>query len=301
MSSNTSSLESLSITPSTSNNINNTWIDKKWYSFWSYMYLYEYFYTLIFWIIFIIIYSTDIITFYDRYIPNLTDASSASLASLKVTNVNIAYPYLKDTVSFTSVVLSSILPIGAISSYVSYKSNSLLDIHNTFLALVQGSVITVFFTEIGKHYAGRPRPYFLNACTSLDTSNHCIGTNTNDISSFPSGHSSYICFGMLLLTLYLCGKLKIYNKNPNTHIFLKLIVVLSPILAAWFVCISRTRDYHHNFSDIIGGAIIGFVSAYIVYFLHFPNLDSENCNMPLNPFIDYTDINLSKENVKDLV
>jgi diacylglycerol diphosphate phosphatase/phosphatidate phosphatase len=46
------------------------------------------------------------------------------------------------------------------------------------------------------------------------------------------------------------------------------------------VAVSRTIDYHHNFSDILAGSLIGAVISYICYFLYFPDLSDPASDQP---------------------
>ena len=152
------------------------------------------------------------------------------------------------------------------------------ELHDTTMGLVQGALFTGLITDVGKRFAGRYRPYYLTQCTELDASHQCVGGNMDGRYSFPSGHTSFMCFGMLYLSLWLCAKLKLYH---GARAFWKAIVVFIPILASWLVGITRTRDYHHHFSDVVAGAIIGYGCAWFVYFLHFPVLSDPACNYPL--------------------
>ena len=51
-------------------------------------------------------------------------------------------------------------------------------------------------------------------------------------------------------------------------------MVLLPLILAGLVAVSRTRDYRHNFSDILGGSLIGIFFAIALYFLKFKSLTS---------------------------
>jgi len=84
---------------------------------------------------------------------------------------------------------------------------------------------------------------------------------------------------MLFLALYLHGKFQVYN-HENSASFSKSILLASPLAIAFFISMSRAIDYHHNFSDIIAGALIGLGVAYYVYFLYYPPLSSKNCDKP---------------------
>lgn len=54
------------------------------------------------------------------------------------------------------------------------------------------------------------------------------------------------------------------------------------LFGAFAIAITRTRDYHHNFSDINAGMAIGFLSALVGYHLNFYPLTSKRCYLPIN-------------------
>lgn len=97
--------------------------------------------------------------------------------------------------------------------------------------------------------------------------------------SFPSGHAASTFTAMLFVSLYLAGKLRIFNSRQQGT-FARLILVLAPLSIAFFVAISRTMDYHHHFSDIIAGSVIGVACAICGYFLHYPSLFSHLSQFP---------------------
>lgn len=55
-----------------------------------------------------------------------------------------------------------------------------------------------------------------------------------------SGHSSVSFTGMMMVTLYLSGKMGVFNKRGGY--FFKYLIAISPLALAVFVAISRTRD-----------------------------------------------------------
>lgn len=58
--------------------------------------------------------------------------------------------------------------------------------------------------------------------------------------SFPSGHSSLSWAGLWFLTLYLAGKMKVYDTKGFS---LKTWILLLPVMAAALVSVSRSMDY----------------------------------------------------------
>ena len=51
--------------------------------------------------------------------------------------------------------------------------------------------------------------------------------------------------GFVYLSLYLAGKLMIFHQSGRGH-SLRLLLVLTPLLVATMVAISRVRDYWHH-------------------------------------------------------
>eukprot|EP00126_Sphaerothecum_destruens_P006880 Sdes_comp19570_c0_seq1m11252 len=62
----------------------------------------------------------------------------------------------------------------------------------------------------------------------------------------------------------------------------QVILCLVPLFVAFMVGISRTRDYRHNFSDVVAGAIIGIFSGIFGYRLYYPSLGDLDCGIPRN-------------------
>jgi len=135
------------------------------------------------------------------------------------------------------------------------------DFHHALLGLLVSEAFTFFFTSLLKVIAGRPRPDF-----------DPITNNTKDSRmSFPSGHSSTSFSGMVFLSLYLAGKLRILS-NHNGSMVAKTMIVFSPLLISMLIAVSRTMDYHHNFGDIVAGSLLGAGISLFTYFLYFPSL-----------------------------
>ncbi|OEU06030.1 phosphatidic acid phosphatase type 2/haloperoxidase [Fragilariopsis cylindrus CCMP1102] len=121
--------------------------------------------------------------------------------------------------------------------------------------------------------------------------------------SFPSGHASFSVCGLLVFSYYLervygishsyynsknnnrnmnnNNNINNNNNNNNTtttatssrrrrHLPIQLVRIVSivcytPMLLAFFICISRVHDNFHHPADIIGGALLGGSIATIVF------------------------------------
>ena len=119
------------------------------------------------------------------------------------------------------------------------------------------------------HMVIRPRPDYYWRCYPdgvVPEDLHCTGDRSDVIEgrkSFPSGHSSCklitdviklirrvnlstgIFTGSVYLSLYLASKLMVFNQNGRGH-SLRLLLVLTPLLVAMMIAISRVRDYWHH-------------------------------------------------------
>eukprot|EP00455_Lapot_gusevi_P050653 TRINITY_DN738_c0_g1_i3.p2 TRINITY_DN738_c0_g1~~TRINITY_DN738_c0_g1_i3.p2 ORF type:complete len:109 (-),score=28.83 TRINITY_DN738_c0_g1_i3:68-394(-) len=80
--------------------------------------------------------------------------------------------------------------------------------------------------------------------------------------------------GLAFLSFYLLGKMGLYEDpsriRPNR--MWKYVLGFLPITAALWVAVSRTREYWHNFDDVMMGGLIGLFIAYFCYRLRFPAL-----------------------------
>ncbi|KYQ96797.1 phosphoesterase [Tieghemostelium lacteum] len=200
---------------------------------------------------------------YKRYEP---DGSEFQLA---------LYPLLDDIVpTWLLLTIGLLLPTCVFVSYYIYYRNS-HDLHHALLGLFETFTFTMLFTDFLKITAGRYRPDYQSR---LSTHNASIIRDGR--LSFPSGHSSLSFSTMAFLSLYLCGKLKIFRKDGGA--VWKVLVVLAPYAISSTIAISRTIDYHHDFSDILGGSFIGLAMGVFIYFMNFNSLFSKECSLPKN-------------------
>lgn len=153
---------------------------------------------------------------------------------------------------------------------------------------ILGIAITLLTTEIGKKWVGRLRPHFIDVCKpdfgavkctvdvpkggfyypSIYTGNlFCTNKDVGQVNearvSFPSGHSSYSCYCMLFLIIYLEARLFLLRLR-----YIKPLIQTTAFIAAFITCMSRISDYHHRGTDVLGGMVLGCVVAYFVtYFV----------------------------------
>jgi len=192
---------------------------------------------------------------FDRYLPP--------------NDPSVMFPKRPDIVpNAVLMILAIVLPICCLLLAQIHLKNG-HDLHHSVLGLVVAIFMTNVVTASLKSAAGRYRPDYMSTYEDMNEGKY----------SFPSGHASNSFVGMTFLVLYIMGKLHIWNDDTATN-FSKAVAVISPLTLAFFIAISRTIDYHHNFSDIIGGALIGVGFAFFGYFLYYPSLFSSNSHLP---------------------
>lgn len=72
--------------------------------------------------------------------------------------------------------------------------------------------------------------------------------------SFPSGHSSYSCYTMLFLIIYIEARLFLVQLR-----YIKPLIQLAAFAAAFVTVLSRISDYHHRGTDVLGGSALGLL------------------------------------------
>ncbi|MES1915154.1 MAG: hypothetical protein MHM6MM_007140 [Cercozoa sp. M6MM] len=234
-----------------------------------------------------------------RYVPLLNE-KDVSLQELRSANDALNFPLRTDLVheglcAFLALLPTLVIAFGRLKSRVRRRT--------TIIAILQAMSLTLVATEVLKKVAGRPRPNFLEVCRPVN--GLCTNPNAREVAdglkSFPSGHSAAIFAGGVFATLLLASAMRFFANDfevclhtklastaeVSTHEsdflsflprYVQLPLILSPLLGASLVAVSRTVDYHHNFDDIVAGAAIGSVISSVVYFAHFPALTSVLCD-----------------------
>ncbi|KAG0043348.1 hypothetical protein BGZ83_011520 [Gryganskiella cystojenkinii] len=179
---------------------------------------------------------------------------------------------------------------------------SYTDLHNGFLGLFLTQALVLIVTDSIKIAVGRPRPDFLDRCLSLYDnmesgtplrllsdpinmlSNSSICTREDllrdGFKSFPSGHTSFSFGGLGYLSMYLAGKLHLFDQRGHTY---KSLVVLAPLILAALIATSRVADYRHHWQDVTAGSLIGSIFAVFAYRQYYPSLAAVKCDCPFSP------------------
>ncbi|KAF8923451.1 hypothetical protein BGZ58_002948 [Dissophora ornata] len=221
-----------------------------------------------------------------------------------VKDVTIQHPFdKKETIPvWLAFILAFVLPGIIISCIAILHRKSYTDLHNGLLGLFLAEALVLIVTDSVKIAVGRPRPDFLDRCLSLYDneaqgtpilllsdpinmlSNSSICTRTDllrdGFKSFPSGHSSCSFGGLGYLSMYLAGKLHLFDERG--HIY-KSVIVLAPLILAAMIATSRVDDYRHHWQDVTVGAFIGSVFAIFAYRQYYPSLGAIKCDNPFSP------------------
>ncbi|CAN1796350.1 Putative lipid phosphate phosphatase 3, chloroplastic [Linum perenne] len=159
-----------------------------------------------------------------------------------------------------------------------FRRRCVYDLHHAILGLLFSVLVTAVLTDAIKDAVGRPRPDFFWRCfpDGKDVYDQwgdviCHGS-VDDIKeghkSFPSGHASWSFAGLGFLSLYLSGKIKVFDRQGHVA---KLCIVILPLLVACLVAISRVNDYWHHWQDVFAGSLLGLVISGFCYRQFFPS------------------------------
>ncbi|GAA5835145.1 hypothetical protein JCM11251_000174 [Rhodosporidiobolus azoricus] len=221
-----------------------------------------------------------------------------------LTDTSLQHTYAgHERISFTMCcVYAGAIPAICIIFIASIWRRSFWDAHNGLLGLLLSLSLTTVFTQVVKICVGRPRPDLIDRCQPIaNATNRAVYGLANAVDvcttpldshkmvegfrSFPSGHSSAAWSGLLFFSLYLCGKMHLFDRRGHTF---KAWIAITPLIGATLIGVSRSMDYRHHAGDIIAGSILGAVIAYVTYHLYYPSLLSPHCHLPYSPRIPPT-------------
>ncbi|GMI63416.1 LIPID PHOSPHATE PHOSPHATASE 3, lipid phosphate phosphatase 3 [Hibiscus trionum] len=190
---------------------------------------------------------------------------------------DVRYPFKSNTVPVWAVPMYAILLPMMIFLIVYIRRRDVYDLHHAVLGLLFSILVTAVITDSIKNAVGRPRPDFFWRCfpdgkDAYDQWGNVMchgdkGVIKEGHKSFPSGHTSWSFAGMCFLSLYLSGKIKVFDRRGHVA---KLCVVFLPLLVASLVGISRVDDYWHHWQDVFAGGLIGLVVSTFCYLQFFP-------------------------------
>ncbi|XP_041015106.1 lipid phosphate phosphatase 2-like isoform X3 [Juglans microcarpa x Juglans regia] len=190
---------------------------------------------------------------------------------------DLKYPMKDNTVPVWSVPMYAVLlPIAIFLLFYIHRKD-VYDLHHSILGLLFAVLITAVITDSIKNAVGRPRPDFFYRCfpDGKDLYDEwggvvCHGEHSvikEGHKSFPSGHTSWSFAGLGFLSLYLSGKLKVFDRRGHVA---KLCIVFFPLLVASLIGVSRVNDYWHHWQDVFAGGVLGLAVAAFCYRQFFP-------------------------------
>uniref|UniRef100_A0A7N0UI71 Phosphatidic acid phosphatase type 2/haloperoxidase domain-containing protein n=2 Tax=Kalanchoe fedtschenkoi TaxID=63787 RepID=A0A7N0UI71_KALFE len=190
---------------------------------------------------------------------------------------DLKYPLKSNTVPVWAVPIYAVLLPMVVFILVYFRRRDVYDLHHAILGLFFSVLITAVMTDAIKDAVGRPRPDFFWRCFPdgkdfYDALGNVICHGDKSVireghKSFPSGHTSWSFAGLGFLSLYLSGKIQVFDQRGHAA---KLCLVFLPLLAAALVGVSRVDDYWHHWQDVFAGGLLGLVIATFCYLQFFP-------------------------------
>ncbi|KAM0672809.1 PAP2-like phosphatidic acid phosphatase [Ordospora colligata] len=178
-------------------------------------------------------------------------------------DVSISKPHaINETISYVEVIgLAIVVPL--ICLYVVLHSNPSRSSKMYFYVIFMLSCLTTFAaTEAMKNVFGRLRPDFLSRC--MPVNGVCTGLQpivTEGRRSFPSGHMSMVVCGASFFMFFTWREFKLHLRNRIWRFVALAVVWLLLFIGSMAIGMSRVTDNRHFVSDVIGGAVIGGLSA----------------------------------------
>jgi len=185
----------------------------------------------------------------------------------------LTYPIQEETIPLWMWVLMCILLPVLVFGAVQVGLRSAHDFHNACLGLFEGIAFNLVFTDLIRYFAGRNGPDWYDRVRAGVPSALKEGRL-----SFPSMHTSLAFATLTYLSAYMCGKLGVF-RDDSGHMW-KAFIAIIPIFGASLLSITRTMDYHNDFSDVLAGAVIGGIVGLLCYFLNYPSFFNNQCHEP---------------------
>ncbi|VDO07416.1 unnamed protein product [Rodentolepis nana] len=131
----------------------------------------------------------------------------------------------------------------------------------------------MLIVNVGKETFGSLRPFFLEACIpannvgpNYQTVINCTSDDARIIEearvSFPSGHSACMAWSAAMTIFYL------QIRFPKSQfMMLKSLYECAVAIIAYYVCLTRIQDNWHRSVDVITGALLGILSATMIFLI----------------------------------
>ena len=198
----------------------------------------------------------------------------------------------------TCMAISAIVLIDSYNIISYYRNFQLLSVASLFqLSAIQrylvisvqcalfigcGALLEQTILLVTKKTVGELRPHFISVCfpkieeyyalcknESYQTNyimTDCPNADQHQVDearlSFPSGHSSFIFYGAVTGILYI--KSQLITKG-SCFKMLSIAVQFSYFIFAWWVALTRIKDYWHHPWDVLIGASIGTSVALVIW------------------------------------
>ena len=143
------------------------------------------------------------------------------------------------------------------------------DFHHAALGLTESLGLTLAVSGMLQVISGKLRPDWRSRCKPDIESLGCTGDASaidQGRRSFPNQSTAFAFAGGTFLTLYLLGKLKLFDGNGAIW---KFPIVIAPLTAATLFAVVRANEHRAHAEDVLIGALIGIASASIGYALNF--------------------------------
>lgn len=206
-------------------------------------------------------------------------------------DASLLYPLLPSTISTTALIIGGLLiPILVMIIVETVKSSDNYNEdyqHGTLIISIFTNVGYFLFgcgciqtlTDVTKYSIGHLRPHFHAVCQTdwesikenCTNTHHpiyiqtipCLNQDHHAVNearlSFLSGHAAFSSFTMIYLVIYLEHRIK--SSNPK---LLKPFIQLLCMFITVYTSLSRVFDYHHHWSDVLFGFVIGGTMAYLI-------------------------------------
>ncbi|KAK4534428.1 hypothetical protein CDCA_CDCA01G0453 [Cyanidium caldarium] len=138
--------------------------------------------------------------------------------------------------------------------------------------LAEANGLTALLTIWVKCAAGRPRPHFAAVCKAYQDEVLRMGCTGDPMlvhearKAFPSGHASISAAAATYLTCWIdhvCPQW--FPHSPRQMRWIRRLGALLPMTYAVAMAMTRVRDYHHDYVDVLAGLVLGAYVGHLVY------------------------------------